>query len=85
MTKKELRKKTRELIREVNKHMRINLERVIKEKMTDPSEYENNWLLPKTVLLALLKEEQHQYRHPYPKEKVYVKMNKLKERIYNQL
>ena len=85
MTKKELRKKTRELIREVNKHMRINLERVIKEDMTDHSQYENNWLLPKTVLLALLKEEQHQYRYPYPKEKVYVKMNKLKERIYNQL
>lgn len=84
MTKQELRKRTRQLIREVNKHMRINLERVIKEKMTDPSEYEN-WLLPKTVLLALLKEEQHQYRYPYPKEKVYVKMNKLKERIYNQL
>lgn len=85
MTKKELRKRTRKLIREVNKHMRINLERVIKEKMTDPSEYENNWLLPKAVLLALLKEEQHRYGYPYPKEEVYVEMNKLKERIYNQL
>mgnify|MGYP003313416797 CR=1 FL=1 len=84
MTKKELRKRTRKLIRDVNQHMKINLERVIRENMTDPSQYKN-WLLPKTVLLALLKEEQHQYRYPYPKEKVYVKMNKLKERIYNQL
>lgn len=83
MTKKELRKKTRELIREVNKHMRINLERVIKEKMTDPSEYENNWLLPKTVLLALLKEEQHQYWMPEGRQ--YAKHKKLTERIYYQL
>lgn len=83
MTKQELRKKTRQLIREVNKCMRINLERVIKEKMTDPSEYENNWLLPKTVLLALLKEEQHQYKMPEGRE--YAKLKKLTERIYAQL
>lgn len=83
MTKKELRKRTRELIREVNKHMRINLERVIKEKMTDPSEYENNWLLPKTVLLALLKEEQHQYW--MPEGRGYAKYKKLIKRIYSQL
>lgn len=83
MTKKELRKRTRQLIREVNKHMRINLERVIKEKMTNPSEHENNWLLPKTVLLALLKEEQHQYR--VPEGRKYAKYKKLTERIYSQL
>lgn len=83
MTKKELRKKTRELIREVNKHMRENLERVIKEDMTDHSQYENNWLLPKTVLLALLKEEQHQYWMPEGRK--YAKHKKLTERIYSQL
>lgn len=55
MTKKELRKRTRHLIQVVSKRMRNNIERVIKENMTDPSQYESNWLLPKTVLLALLK------------------------------
>lgn len=83
MTKKELRKRTRQLIQIVGEHMRENLERVIKEKMTDPSEYEDNWLLPKTVLLALLKEEQHQYRPP--EDRKYAKCKKLTERIYSQL
>lgn len=83
MTKKELRKRTRQLIQIVGRHMRKNLERIIKEDMTDHSQYENNWLLPKTVLLALLKEEQHQYRPP--EDKKYAKHKKLTERIYSQL
>lgn len=83
MTKKELRKRTRQLIQIVGRHMRKNLERVIKEDMTDHSQYENNWLLPKTVLLALLKEEQHQYRPP--EDRKYTKCKKLTERIYSQL
>lgn len=83
MTKKELRKRTRQLIQIVGRHMRKNLERVIKEDMTDHSQYENNWLLPKTVLLALLKEEQHQYRPP--EDRKYAKCKKLTEKIYSQL
>lgn len=83
MTKKELRRRTRQLIQIVGRHMRKNLERVIKEDMTDHSQYENNWLLPKTVLLALLKEEQHQYRPP--EDRKYAKCKKLTERIYSQL
>lgn len=83
MTKKELRKRTRQLIQIVGRHMRKNLERVIKEDMTDHSQYEDNWLLPKTVLLALLKEEQHQYRPP--EDRKYAKCKKLTERIYSQL
>lgn len=83
MTKKELRRRTRQLIQIVGRHMRKNLERVIKEDMTDHSQYENNWLLPKTVLLALLKEEQHQYRPP--EDRKYAKCKKLTEKIYSQL
>ncbi|MBE6319663.1 MAG: hypothetical protein E7075_01730 [Bacteroidales bacterium] len=83
MTKKELRKRTRQLIQIVGRHMRKNLERVIKEDMTDHSQYEDNWLLPKTVLLALLKEEQYQYRPP--EDRKYAKCKKLTEKIYSQL
>lgn len=83
MTKKELRKRTRQLIQIVGRHIRKNLERVIKEDMTDHSQYENNWLLPKTVLLALLKEEQHSYRPP--EDRKYAKCKKLTEKIYSQL
>lgn len=83
MTKKELRRRTRQLIQIVGRHMRKNLERVIKEDMTDHSQYENNWLLPKTVLLALLKEEQHQYRPP--EDRKYAKCKKLTEKNYSQL
>ena len=83
MTKKELRKRTRQLIQIVGRHMRKNLELVIKEDMPDHSQYENNWLLPKTVLLALLKEEQLQYRPP--EDRKYAKCKKLTEKIYSQL
>ena len=61
MTKKELRKRTRALIRESAKSMEKNLERVLNENMVNPIPWEDaNWL-PRIVLQALLSEEKHQY------------------------
>lgn len=83
MTKKELRKKTRELIRDVSKHMRTNLERAIKENMMNSNEWEDNWVLPKATLLALLCEEQRQYTPP--DGRCWDKSRKTTKQIYAKL
>lgn len=59
-----MRKKTRELIRDVSKHMRKNLERIISERMVDSKEWEDNWVLPEATIVALLREEQRLYTPP---------------------
>lgn len=64
MTKKQTRKKTRKLIHDVSKDMRKNLDRILKQNMVNCSKFDDNWLLPKAILMALLLEEQHQYAPP---------------------
>ena len=57
MTKKEARKKTRELIRRSTDRMRKNLERVFLSGAVNLPSYEDDYVLPTTIMLALLKEE----------------------------
>lgn len=61
MTKKQARKKTRALIRDCAADMRRNLEKALSSGAINLSEYEENWLLPKTILLALLKEQYREF------------------------
>ena len=83
MNKKQMRKKTRELIRDVSKHMRKNLERIISERMVDSKEWEDNWVLPKATIVALLREEQRQYTPP--EGNYWSKSRKTTEQIYAKL
>ncbi len=80
MTKKELRKRTRALIRESAKSMEKNLERVLHENMVNPESWDNENWLPRIVLQALLSEEKHQYPLRDNKEK-----NLAEQIIYAQL
>ena len=57
MTKKEARKKTRELIRRSTERMRKNLEKVFLSGAVNLPSYEDNYVLPTAIMLALLKEE----------------------------
>lgn len=57
MTKNQARKKTRELIRRSADRMRKNLERVFLSGAVNPPSYEDNYVLPTAIMLALLKEE----------------------------
>lgn len=57
MTKKQARKKTRELIRRSTKRMRENIERVFLSGAVNLPSYEDNYLLPNAIMLALLEEE----------------------------
>jgi len=62
MTKKEARKKTRELIRRSTARMRKNLERVFLSGAVNLPSYEDNYLLPIAIMLALLEEETMQFK-----------------------
>lgn len=61
MTKKELRKKTRQLIQDSAQWMRRDIERVLLSGAVDYANAENNYVLPKTIMLALLKEQMRNY------------------------
>lgn len=61
MTKKEARKKTRELIRRSTERMRKNLEKVFLSGAVNLPSYEDNYVLPTAIMLALLKEEMTEF------------------------
>ena len=64
MTKKEARKKTRELIRRSTDRMRENLERVFMSGAVNLPSYEDNYVLPTAIMLALLEEEKRIFQPP---------------------
>ena len=64
MTKNQARKKTRELIRRSTERMRKNLERVFLSGAVNLPSYEDNYVLPTAIMLALLEEETRQFQPP---------------------
>lgn len=62
MTKKEARKKTHELIRRSAERMRKNVERVFMSGAVNLPSYEDNYVLPTAIMLALLKEEMTNFK-----------------------
>lgn len=61
MTKKEARKKTRELIRRSADRMRKNIEKVFLSGAVNLPSYEDNYVLPTAIMLALLEDETRQF------------------------
>ena len=62
MTKNQARKKTRELIRRSTDRMRKNIERVFLSGAVNLPSYEDNYVLPTAIMLALLKEEMTNFK-----------------------
>ena len=62
MTKKQLQKRTRELIRESAANMRKNIEKAINSGAIDLDAYDDNYELPRIVLGALLRYEEWNYK-----------------------
>ena len=61
MTEEEARKKTCELIRRSADRMRKNVERVFLSGAVNLPSYEDNYVLPTAIMLALLKEEMTEF------------------------
>lgn len=80
MTKEQLVEKVNELIENSNKSMRNNLNDLLKmEMLLDLDKYDNDYLFPRIVFGALLKEEEFQYK-PHTKEE-----QKLINSVYRRL
>ena len=78
MTREQVIEKVNKLINESADCMKKNIERVLDNGSVDIENYEDNFLLPKIILQALLKEESFQY-------KLEGKDKKVSDNIYNCL
>ena len=78
MTKNQARKKTRELIRRSTERMRKNLEKVFLSGAVNLPSYEDNYVLPTAIMLALLEEEKSLFtpREGYKDAKQIIKKSK---------
>ena len=79
---KDIDKKVREFIRESSKHMRKNIRRAIDSGALDINSHEGNYIIPKIIFHALLKEEQFQYHFVSDDKK---KMEKAADNVFNML
>jgi len=61
MTESQLKIKTNKLISDAVKGMRENMEKAIKSGSMDIKGAEDNFILPKALIIALLKEETRQF------------------------
>ena len=61
MTREQVIEKVNKLINESADCMKKNVERVLNNGSVDIEDYEDNFLLPRIILQALLKEESFQY------------------------
>lgn len=62
MTKNQARKKTRELIRRSADRMRKNVEKVFLSGAVNLPSYEDNYVLPTAIMLALLEDEMRNFQ-----------------------
>ena len=76
---KDIYKKVRELIRESAAHMRKNIKRALSCGAIDIDSHQNNYLIPKIIFQALLKEEEFQYKLHFKE------YNDSAENLYNML
>lgn len=82
---KDIDKKVREFIRESGKHMRKNIKRAINSGALDISSHDGNYNIPRTIFLALLKEEGFQYKFHCLDDKERKRRNNEVENVYNMM
>ena len=62
MTKNQARKKTRELIRKASSLMREKLEKALVCGALDLDSYEDDYILPRIIVCALLEDAKYRFR-----------------------
>lgn len=73
MTKEKLIERTTELINQAHRNMLDNIEQAIASGSMNIEGAEDNYILPKALFLALLKEEKHCLSLPYGGRKEFTK------------
>lgn len=62
MTREELTEKCKELFEQVSEHMPKDLEKLLDSGAVDWETAENNYLLPRKIICAILMHEQWEYK-----------------------
>ena len=62
MTRKQLKTKFNELLKENNKMVKEKLEKLLKSGAIDLPSWEDNYTLPKLIMCAMAKEMLHQWK-----------------------
>lgn len=65
-TKSKVRKKTKELLKDLKPHLEKCIENLLNSGAIDFEKEEDNYGLPKDIMCALAKEIEWLYRQPYP-------------------
>lgn len=60
-TKTNVRKRTNELINDAAKHMKANLKKLLDSDAIDYTKFDDNWRLPKNIMVALLEDMALEY------------------------
>ena len=81
ITKEQIKEKTQKLINQAHESMTKNLDRILEENngVINNEDFDNNYILPRLIINALLKEEMFQYKMLDTRNK---KEMKIIERIY---
>lgn len=79
ITKEQTREKVENLIVDIQKHMTERLEQIINSGAINFEEYNNDYILPKMIIQALLQKEQNLYQFP----KGFYNERKLKKEVKN--
>lgn len=66
-TKENVRAKVRTLLDDIRPHLEQKLEKLLDSGLIDFEKEDNNWVLPKDIIVAMTKEVEFQYSKPYPK------------------
>lgn len=82
---KDIEKKVNEFIRESAKHMRQNIKRAMNSGALDISSHDGNYNIPRTIFLALLKEEGFQYKFHCWNAKEKKQHDNEVENVYNMM
>ena len=82
---KDIDKKVREFIRESSKRMRKNIKRAMSCGAVDIDRHDGNYNIPRTIFLALLKEEGFQYKFHCYDIKEQKRHNNEVENIYDMM
>lgn len=82
---KDIDKKVRELIRESSENMRKNIKRAINCGALDIDSHNGDYMIPRIILLALLKEESFQYKFHCATDKEKKKLYRKVENVYSMM
>jgi len=81
MTKTQLRKKYKSMLRDVHKGLNKSLEKAIRSGAIDIKSAEDNYRLPKNILCAALREEERKYSPPRPNRAQKIVINNIYKMI----